>query len=215
MIKTEDIQHLIAAEQRIRATLFPPTPNFMEHFHSPGRRAASILCDEMKWLAFERPDFWRELQAGCDDLGKYREQQGEFLENIRAFIDLEIGAFEKLGIKEEDSRAPLGWVYNALDIAEREPGPTPEALANLQNRLAVATDLVCGASHGPLRRAFDAVISLKGLRIISGASVAGANVAVAHFDFGVVSWKSLAAGYMVMKDDVDGLIKIFGGKKDS
>jgi hypothetical protein len=213
MIKTEDIQHLIAAEQRVRAALFPPTPGFMEHFHSPGRRAASILCDEMKWLAFERPDFWRDLQQGSAELSKYREQQDEFFGNIRELVDLEIGAFEKLGIKEEESVASLRWVYNALDILKPGQGVTPEALVNLQNRLAIATKLVCDASRGPLRRAFDGVVSLKGIRIISGAAVAGANVAVAHFDFGVVSWKSLAAGYLVMKDDVEGLIKLLGPKE--
>jgi hypothetical protein len=215
MINKEDINHLIAAEQRIRTVLFPPSASFMEHFHSPGRRAASILCEEMKWLAFERPDFWRELQEGCRELSKYRDQQNEFFENMRDLVDLEIGAFEKLGIKEEDSLASIGWVYNALDIVEHGQDPTPEALANLQSRLAVATDLVCNASRGILRRAFDGVVSLKGLRIISGASVAGVNVAVAHFDFGVISWKSLSAGYFVMKADIDSLIKLLGGKKDS
>ena len=138
-------------------------------------------------------------------------RQDEFFENIRDLVDLEIGAFDKLGIKEEDSLASLRWVFNALDIVEHGQGATPEALVNLQSRLAVATDLVCNASRGLLRRAFDGVVSLKGIRIISGASVAGANVAVAHFDFGVISWKSLSAGYFVMKADIEGLIKLLGG----
>jgi hypothetical protein len=214
MINPEDIQHLIDAESRIRTALFPPKHSFTEHFHSPGRRAASILCEEMTWLAKERPDFWRGLQEGSQELREYHDKQGQLFESIRDLVDLEIGAFEKLKIKEEDSLASLRWVYNALDIVEPVQGATPKALENLQNRLVIATDLVCKASKGVLRRAFDGVVSLKGIRIIAGAAVAGANVAVAHFDLGVVSWHSLTAGYLVMTNDVESIIKLLG-KKDS
>jgi hypothetical protein len=216
MIEKADIEHLIEAERSIRSTLFPSKHSFLEHFHSAESRAAKVLCKELSWLAFERPDFWRELKDGSKELNeKYRDEQNQFFEGIRDLVDLEVGAFEKLGIAEADSLASLRWVYNAIEIANsKDDVPTPEALANLQNRLGVAAKLVCEASKGKLRRAVEGVMSLTGARIFAGATIMGVNVAVAHADFGVVSWKSLGAGYLVMKDDVEKLVKLLGGKED-
>jgi hypothetical protein len=216
MIEKKDIEHLIEAERSIRAALFPPKPKFKDHFVSPTRRAVKILCEELNWLAFERPDFWQGLRDGSNELKQYRDEQDQFFTSIRQLIDLEIGAFRKLKIKDKDSIPSISWVYNALDIVRPPKGePTPESLTNLQNRLATAASLVCKASKGKLRRAIDGVVSLKGIRIISGATVASENLAVAHFDFGILSWKSVYAGYMVMTSDVDGLIKLLDGKDAS
>src|SRR2546427_2502391 len=114
MIQQSDIERLVKAERRIRKELFPVSRQFL----SSRRKAARILCEELRWLSDERPDFWQALQAGSAQLSQYQKTQQELFKDIRSLIDLEIGAFAKLGISEKDSSGPLEWVYNALDIVQ-------------------------------------------------------------------------------------------------
>ena len=190
-------------DQKLRQKIFKPTSK------SPGRAAATILCEELRWIV-KNEVFWRRLQGGICKLQKNNPEVPVIFNKIEELLADEERALERLRIDPATTSEVLAYTYDALEVLKTQPTPTPGAVQNLRDRVRRAADLICAAKDGPLQRAFGRLVSLKGLRIVGGLTVAGANVAWAYHDpsTGLIAWKSVKAGWAVVRGEADELIKI-------
>lgn len=209
MVHRDDIARLVSAYKRVQEALDLGQGNPLNPFKpAPGRRAAQTLCQELGWLSHENGSYWEGLQEASSRLSKHRVSESEFFGCIGRLLEQEEAVFKKLGIDETTNSDILGHAYSALRIVGEYDDPSRDAIANLHDRLKQVTDLVCQASRGPLRRVSDKLIGYKGALMLAGATVGGANVAIAIIDQGALSWASLKAGYLIMKGEVGDLLDI-------
>lgn len=200
-----DVEARIAAHQAVLAALNAGRP----------RVAATLLCDELSRLA-DDGDYWNELAETTAALGeRHGALDGNLAADIRPLLLAEERIFARLGIDDARAREALGHAFGGLDLLGPDLPDPRRALGNLRDSIRVAADRVCAVRGTPLRQARDWVLSWKGLRVLAGAAVAGANVAVAFTaDGGVVSWQSVKVGVAVMRGDVDNLIRLMAGGDD-
>jgi hypothetical protein len=195
-----EVERLVAAYERVSATLEKKAP----------RRGAKILCEEFGLLINANRSFWEGVHDTTQALEERRSYDKEFLNNVRLLIDMEAQVFASLGIDESRSGPILSAVYGGLRLSEMGDDPVPDALAAVRRSLEDATKLVCKESTGLLGQATSWVLSWRGARVLAGAAVVGANIAVAHFDLGAVSHISVKVGAVIMKGDLGGIIDLLG-----
>lgn len=221
MVVREDIERLVEAHRQVQELLVPEPRRGIDKLkarlmRSPTRRAARILCEELTWLVHERADFWVELAGASATLAGHRGREAALLETLEDLLLQEGELFRRLGIDDRTTSGVIATTYEAFRIiGDYGANPSPAAVANLRDRLARATELVCAASRGPLTKTYEFIISTKGVRILGGAAVAGTNALFATADGGALSWTSVKAGFIVMTADAGGLIELlekrFGG----
>jgi hypothetical protein len=214
MISPKDVKQLVKAHQKIHAALQAPDRTLTQRVFnplqvSPGKAAARVLCRELSWLVNTNTQFWKSLDEASSRLRVHKRNEGEYLKNIEQLLKDEEDIFHRLGVTPDESATVLSNAYGALRIARNMPDPTPDALGNLRDRLKKVAELVCGASRGPLQRAFGKLVSRKGAGIVAGAAVAGGNIAISIMDQGTLSWVSLKVGYHVMRGEYEELLEIF------
>jgi len=215
MPERSDLEHLLSAYDRVQKNLDVDRGSLfakIRHGKRPERKAAQILCDELSWSVNERDRFWNGLERYSESLAEYRELEAEVFSNLERLIEQETEVFRRLDIEDERSRGVIAQTYDAFTIVYEYENPSPAALNNLRYRLSHATELICAASKGPLKRTFDKLSGNKGARIFAGSAVSTASVLVAVMgEGGILSWASLKAGYNVMRGDVEGLIDVLKG----
>ncbi len=144
-------------------------------------------------------------------LSGHRANEQQLFDRIGPLIEQEQGVLKKLDLSGPKSDEVISQAYAALRMIDHQDDPSPDTLSNLHNRLAHARDLICSAARGPLKRLIEIVFTRKGALVLAGAAIATANVAIAVADQGTVSWVSLKVGYLVMKGDIEGIIKVLSG----
>src|SRR5579863_7583774 len=198
MITPEDVERLLKAHENVSGALEKREP----------RGAARILCDEFNWLLKERGTFWADVKDATETLAQYREKEKRILSELASLVEQGEQIFAELGIDPSRTGPIIGNVYGALNLAQGlEGGPSHDSLKVLQERLAIATNLICKERKGSIRRGVDWVLSWKGATVLAGAVIVGANIAVTipapHH--GAVSWVSVRAGLKVMRGELDGI----------
>jgi hypothetical protein len=211
----DDIRRLAVAHQRVTDALKEPDPGMLRSMFTPftptpGRAAAAILCEELGWLV-ENSVFWTQLSGGIGQLQANEAQVPKVLNNIQQLLEDEEDAFERLKISPATTSEVLSQTYGALGILRELPVPSQAGVGNLRDRVRRATELICSAKDGRMQRAFARVVSRKGLGIVGGLTVAGANVALAIYEPGSskIAWTSVKAGAAIASGHAAGIIQIF------
>jgi hypothetical protein len=145
------------------------------------RKAARFACDGLRKLGYESGSFWANFTAASEMMSKYQDGVNAVLSQLVDFIDLEGAVLARLGVDTSVSEPILADVYGMVSLTQHVPSDlTAKGLERLRGDVQKAADIICENSHGPVRRAVDWVFSVKGLRILGGATVASANFAMIH-----------------------------------
>ena len=155
------------------------------------------------------------MEQNSKTLQRYRGQETALLPNVQRLIEQEAAICSRLKVDKNTSRDIVALTYDAFALlgTQQQEDPSPAGFRNLRDRLTTATDLICKASRGAIKRTFDKLIGRKGARILAGGAIATANVFIAIYaDGGAISWVSLKVAYNVMKGDVEGLIDVLTEK---
>jgi hypothetical protein len=134
------------------------------------RKAAQAVCDGLRGLVNDNGSFWANFASASEQLSKYQDDVKHVLYQLVEFVNLEGAVLPLVGVDIAASEAILSDVY----------GMTAIGLGILKKDIEQAADLICKNVHGPVRRAVDWVLSVKGLRILGGATVTAANFALLH-----------------------------------
>jgi hypothetical protein len=198
MITQEDLERLVGAHEKVKEALDQRAP----------RRAAKILCEELGWLVKEKGSFWDDVRDATKTLSEHREVEKKVIGNLPQLIEDEESIFERLGIDRDRSTPILRDVYGGVNLTTNTENPTPDSLKVLQERLDKARELVCKCSRGPIARGRDWLLSWRGLPVLAGTAIVGANVAVMIFPPHVhhISWVSVKTGVKVARGNVDAII---------
>ena len=145
------------------------------------RKAAQAVCDGLRSLVNDNGSFWTNFYSASELLIKYQDGFKAVLDELVEFIDLEGAVLSRLGIDGAVSEPILADIYGMIALTQYAPRDlTVAGLERLKEDVEKAAAIICENSKGPVRRAVDWVFSVKGLRILGGATVTAANFAVLH-----------------------------------
>lgn len=218
MVKPEHVQRLVDAYSRVDQALQQPDRSWLDKamqtvfdpkYESPGREAAQIVCDELRWLA-ETGDFWDGLAEATQQL----DFNVQALNQLQELLLAEEEVFRRLDIEDDKATKLIAETFQGITVLQNHPNPTRQTVERLKERVGRLIDPFCNATRNPLQRAFGRLIATKGRRILAGGAISGADVLVEIMtgSSGSVTSTSLKLGLLVMTQNYGQLWKILTGE---
>lgn len=182
------------------------------HLKRRPRKAAKILCEEFRFISQYAP-FWEQLTTTAQELAEHGKGADELVKSVRPLLEAEASIFAQLGIDHSDAGAILANVYGGFRVARAlDADLSPDGIKLVQDQFNSATHLICDASRGPIRGAFDFVLSKKGAMVIGGVGLGAANLwhAVTPGGHPQTATASLKVAGSIINGDLSGILELFG-----
>lgn len=178
MFGPEDVQALAETHAEIRDQI--------EHDHP--RKAAKLVCKALTRLCDDNGSFWESVgEASAKTADEREERKGQVLDNILVFIEDEGRILRALGVEDAVADPILSHVYTMIELTRgADPSLTYKTVKLLREQTREAAKLVCENLKGRFRKSLDWVFSVKGLKVIGGATIASAN-SIAILSPGVIA----------------------------